>query len=448
MTRAKKSAYQLHIQKRSLITVFLILFLLFCTANVVIYDFGMIKKLMSPAKNHTRYPTMVWYTRQLIKPLQSTITCYEGDRCNHSKVFNCSVYHNLKQTVPHDPEAYLFYGYDLNRFPLPRNPKTIWGLFYDESPKLKPMMMFEKALNLFNFSMTFSRHSDVPLLFSLLLTPYINSLEYYVTTSVKKNVYKNYAPIVFFQQNCATLTEREAFVEELQKYIDIDSYGPCLNNKDLPTKILQSSEMLDGRLLKTFLARYRFQISIENAVCTDYVTEKLWRSLEIGVVPIYFGSPLIRDWLPNNKSAILVEDFRSPKLLSEYLHYLLKNDTAYEEHLEHKTLRLVSNQRLLDLIKKRYTLHESCEEPPEKKFLCLICERIHAKNSTRVNIVTKKHYDCPVPPKSALTQNALDPNSTWMMSLDKCKSKLDNLYTEINDSDKTPRVSATSWYRW
>lgn len=35
-------------------------------------------------------------------------------------------------------------------------------------------------------------------------------------------------------------------------------------------------------------------IAIENAACPDYITEKFWRPLVIGVVPIYFGSPTIK----------------------------------------------------------------------------------------------------------------------------------------------------------
>ncbi len=37
------------------------------------------------------------------------------------------------------------------------------------------------------------------------------------------------------------------------------------------------------------LAKYKFVIAIENAVCEDYVTEKLWRALHLGAVPLYLG---------------------------------------------------------------------------------------------------------------------------------------------------------------
>jgi len=46
--------------------------------------------------------------------------------------------------------------------------------------------------------------------------------------------------------------------------------------------------------LLRFLSEYKFMIAIENAACPDYITEKFWRPLIMGVIPIYFGSPTIK----------------------------------------------------------------------------------------------------------------------------------------------------------
>lgn len=48
---------------------------------------------------------------------------------------------------------------------------------------------------------------------------------------------------------------------------------------------------LDTDEFYKFIARYKFVIAYENSVCNDYITEKLWRPLSLGVVPIYFGAP-------------------------------------------------------------------------------------------------------------------------------------------------------------
>ena len=46
--------------------------------------------------------------------------------------------------------------------------------------------------------------------------------------------------------------------------------------------------------LQHFLGRYKFVLAFENGVCDDYITEKFWRPLLVGSIPIYFGSPTAR----------------------------------------------------------------------------------------------------------------------------------------------------------
>ena len=41
-------------------------------------------------------------------------------------------------------------------------------------------------------------------------------------------------------------------------------------------------------------AKYKFTLSLENAHCNDYVTEKVWRPLMLGSVPVISGSAKIR----------------------------------------------------------------------------------------------------------------------------------------------------------
>lgn len=41
-------------------------------------------------------------------------------------------------------------------------------------------------------------------------------------------------------------------------------------------------------------SRYKFIIAIENAKCEDYITEKFWRPLIVGAIPIYLGATTIK----------------------------------------------------------------------------------------------------------------------------------------------------------
>lgn len=62
------------------------------------------------------------------------------------------------------------------------------------------------------------------------------------------------------------------------------------------------------------LSHYKFAIAMENAVCKDYMTEKLWRPLMVGTVPIVFGSPDVRVSWEVLFSSKLVLSFFSNKL--------------------------------------------------------------------------------------------------------------------------------------
>lgn len=41
-------------------------------------------------------------------------------------------------------------------------------------------------------------------------------------------------------------------------------------------------------------AKYKFTLAFENAVGDDYITEKLWRPLTVGSIPVYLGSPSVQ----------------------------------------------------------------------------------------------------------------------------------------------------------
>ena len=70
----------------------------------------------------------------------------------------------------------------------------------------------------------------------------------------------------------------------------------------------------------------------ENSICEDYVTEKFWNSLNGSIVPIVLGaSPHHKEIAPPH-SFIDVTDFRHPKDLSNYLHFLAQNATAYNSY--------------------------------------------------------------------------------------------------------------------
>lgn len=113
-------------------------------------------------------------------------------------------------------------------------------MFHEESPKNVPFLSFESAISQFNYTATFSRHSTFPLTLQYLGNlDDILDLSYFLTVN-KKNDYQaddQLASVLYIQSICNTMTGRDDYVQELMKYIDVDSYGKCINNKEIPQRL-------------------------------------------------------------------------------------------------------------------------------------------------------------------------------------------------------------------
>ena len=210
------------------------------------------------------------------------------------------------------------------------------------------------------------------------------------------------ASVAYIQSNCNPPSDREAYIHELKKYIDIDSYGKCLNNKKLPAKLQNSSEMLSDAFIQ-FLQQYKFILAFENARCDGYMTEKIFRTINVGAVPVYLGAPNIKEWLPDPNLVILVDDFESPAELAKYIKQVDNNATLYEMFLEYKK-KGNQNLKLGTVLSERKWGHKFFDMYPVTGFECHVCDQIH-RNRNRIKNgetplvyqATFEHYGCPKP---------------------------------------------------
>ncbi|KAL3877289.1 hypothetical protein ACJMK2_035020 [Sinanodonta woodiana] len=330
----------------------------------------------------------------------------------------CRVTNNRTLRNNPDTKVFIFYGshfepYDL---PLPRHKNHLWALIHEESPRNVYILNHENTITLFNFTSTFQRRSNYPITTQWLKCPDWLWETTFMISLEEKNRLRNtegLAPILYVHSDCHTPSDRDSFVTMLQKYIRVDSYGVCLNNKKLPENLRFRGSMLameSDEFLK-FVGRYKFSIAIENAVCDDYITEKLWRPLRVGSVPIVFGSPSVRDFLPSNHSAILVQDFRSVAELALYVEYLDTHDEKYDMYLRFKK-RKIRNNFLQDILQKRdWHASKDCKTSRTKHnsfifgFEEFVCREMHeleryasqAGSKIGKKIASLLHYSCPEP---------------------------------------------------
>ena len=174
-------------------------------------------------------------------------------------------------------DAVGFHGPDVQHLsnPLPNRTRTdqIWFYYILENPENCDI---SASLNgIFNWTMSYRQKSEIYI-------PYgkYKSLGPGDMVGEVDLTYKDLF-VAWMASNCRG-TERNAYVEELQKVIPVDVYGSCGKFKcPLPRRSASC------RLL---LRRYKFYLAFENGNCHDYITEKYWENaLENDIVPIVMG---------------------------------------------------------------------------------------------------------------------------------------------------------------
>ncbi|NP_001070642.1 alpha-(1,3)-fucosyltransferase 11 precursor [Danio rerio] len=372
-------------------------------------------------------PILLWWSSNLFPHFPGDT---ERVDCAHS---SCLVTSNRKVQLYRRTASIIFYGTDFRAYeaPLPRLPHQTWALFHEESPMNNYLLSHSVGIRLFNYTATFRRESDYPLTLQ-----WLPSLDYLLAPTAISLQEKNHwrqaglAPVLYMQSHCDVPSDRDRFVQELMKYIEIDSYGKCLNNKPLPEYLEDTSTATsEDRRFMSFVARYKFHLALENGLCPDYMTEKLWRPMHQGCVPIYRGSTTVADWLPNNHSAILVEDFSTPRELADFIKALDQDDVEYLRYLKYKTPSEITNLRLLEGLESReWGVNDMSKPNYLNGFECFVCdkenERLAARKAHRKNpkqnqppqpkMANSSHMGCPLPSPGYGPVENVEPNDSWL----------------------------------
>ena len=113
-----------------------------------------------------------------------------------------------------------------------------------------------------------------------------------------------------FVSNCASESGREEVVRSLQKHFPVDVWGECGTRQCPRADATQCYEKM--------AASHHFYLSLENAVCRDYVTEKFFNILQFNVIPVVLNGANMSAVAPPH-SYIDVRDFPSTKALAAEL---------------------------------------------------------------------------------------------------------------------------------
>ncbi|XP_077289839.1 alpha-(1,3)-fucosyltransferase C-like [Arctopsyche grandis] len=233
-------------------------------------------------------------------------------------------------------DAIVFHGPEYNSIfnidsPSSRSGHQRYVYLSQESPQNRPV---KSSLNgFFNFTMTHRLDSDVITnYFSISnvdgsyvapsdnpkwMTPDFSKLIKYIEVSKLKK-----KAVAWFVSNCRSNNGRESYVEELQKYIQVDIYGSCG-----PFRCPRNDEHHCFDMLRT---DYYFYLAFENSNCQDYVTEKVSNALVNNVVPIVLGGANYTKFLPPH--SYLDASGTSPKQMAHMIKKIIQNPKYYAEY--------------------------------------------------------------------------------------------------------------------
>ena len=237
-----------------------------------------------------------------------------------------------------------------------------------------------------NFSLlcTYHRNSDLPCTYGFYSAKgkFPDALYFLSSNESKKELMHHEQSVNFnFEQMIKNKTElvlwyvsncrakyRLKYAQALELLgIKIDIFGAC-GKKD-------PCERKSDCVISMF-QKYKFYLAFENSNCMDYITEKVWKSLIFGMVPIISGTSIesCQYHLPPH-SFLHINNFSTPMILAEYIHFLRNNDKAYFKYHEWR---------------KDYTVFSPFSFQPNvcpicrNMLSCTLCKSIFDKTVTKI----------------------------------------------------------------
>ena len=188
--------------------------------------------------------------------------------------------------------------------------------------------------------------------------------------------------------------------EELISYFEsrypdqIDSYGPGWDVDKHP-----SYRGLCGSKAETY-HYHKFALSLENTKnVPGYITEKIFDCFKYGIVPIYWGAPDVKDYIPEN-CFIDYMQFANNDELAEYLTNM--TEETYNGYLDN-IKRFVENEKMMEPFSSEeyyrniYYLYENMRNSDfrvtfSRKNEVIIKSLFEKTNRMKSNIKRKLHY--------------------------------------------------------
>jgi len=304
-------------------------------------------------KEHTEYGTNFFAKKECSQT--NCIITQDKYKFGSEEAFDAVLFHTMQ------------WGFELNGISTAerKNPKQRYVFLIKETSVYDNLNYTtdERLNNFFNWTMTFRLDSDIPwpygwftskssstpLLGQGVWEPFSSGKNLEKYTTVKSRM------VTWFVSKCKTQSRREEYATELRKHLQVQIYGRCGDHVCMKEKEGEETGKCDKIIEESY-----FYLSFENSLCQDYITEKVYKVLQMNTIPVVYGGANYAKVLPPH-SYIDVGDFSTPKKLAEYLNYLAGNQTAYLEYFWWKDkYNVVSDSYLFN-----------------NPFWCQLCQMLH-----------------------------------------------------------------------
>ena len=223
-----------------------------------------------------------------------------------------------------------------------RSSNDIWILWIDEANRdIQHLNIYQ-----FNWTISFRQDSEISIGSYGILIPREKKMQFiyedpeflrFITAtdiqtddlSLEYRIYINYHSrqrhALWFISNCVP-QRRLKYYEQLHAYYPVKAFGKCA------PKQCRRNEMCESE--QSYLAM--FYLAFESQTCMDYITEKFWRALFYGMIPIALG-PMKQSYLDlgiPESAFIHVDQFSSPAALGEQLDRIGKDYRLYREYFQ------------------------------------------------------------------------------------------------------------------
>jgi len=224
-----------------------------------------------------------------------------------------------------------------------RSYKDIWILWIDEANReIEHLNQYK-----FNWTLSFRQDSEISIgtygiliernekktnfsnndsdFIKILNNANIQITDMLLETRILSNYRYRHKHALWFVSNCQP-QRRLKYYDQLKNHYPIKAFGSCVQKKCDKTDHCEDDQ--------SHLAL--FYLAFESQTCRDYITEKFWRALYYGMIPIILGpskESYIDLGVPQS-AFIHTDDFKSEKELADYLHRISNDYFLYRKYFQ------------------------------------------------------------------------------------------------------------------